>query len=113
VSRIIVAAGQQRGLVDRRSDNAVDLSSHRHFHRALDREARQLSRKLSVAADGPTTDRFSDIDTRSLRPHDHNVTALADQLVSERFGDDLRPNPAGIPDGHGKTRFHAYILSDT
>jgi hypothetical protein len=61
----------------------------------------------------PLTHTVGDVNPRSPCTHDHNVTALADQLVSERFGYDLRPNPAGIPDGHGKTRFHAYILSDT
>src|SRR5258705_4368113 len=113
VPRIIVAAGEQRRLIDRRRDNAVDFSGHRQFYGALDREAREFSGQLGVAAGAPTTHRVSDDYASSLRTYDHNVTALADQLVSERFGDDLRSNPAGIPDGHGKTRFHAYILSDT
>jgi hypothetical protein len=113
VPRIVVSAGEQCRLVDRRRDNAVGFAGHRHFHRALDREAGQLSCQLGAAVYAPPTDRFSDVDAGSLRTHDHNVTALADQLVSERFGYDLRSNPAGIPDGHGKTRFHSYILSDT
>jgi hypothetical protein len=113
VPRIVVAAGQECGLVDRRCDNAVDISRHRYFHRSLDREARQLSRQLGASVRTPPTHTLSDIDAGPLRTHDHNVTALADQLVSERFGYDLRSNPARIPHGHGKTRFHTYILSDT
>jgi len=113
VPRKVISAGEECGLVDRRRDYAVDFSSHRHFHRALDREARQLSGQLGAAADAPSSDRFGDIDAGSLRTHDHNVTALADQSVSERFGYDLRSNPARISHGHGKTRFHTYILSDT
>src|SRR6185436_19842702 len=35
-----------------------------------------------------------------------NVTALANPWVSERFGNDLRSNPAGVAHGHGKTCFH-------
>jgi hypothetical protein len=61
----------------------------------------------------PPCHRLVDADARSLRPNYHNVTALADQWVGERFGDDLRTNPAGIPDGHGNARFHGYILIDT
>jgi hypothetical protein len=113
VPRIVVAASEECRLVDRRRDNAFDFSRHRHFHGALDREARQLSGQLRAGVRTPASHRLSDVSAGSLRTHDYNVTALADQLVSERFGYDLRSNPAGIPDGHGKTRFHTYILSDT
>jgi hypothetical protein len=51
--------------------------------------------------------------TRAFRTYDYNVTALADPWVGERFGDYLRANSARITDGHGKTHFHRYILSDT
>jgi hypothetical protein len=113
VPRIVVPTSKKRRLVDRRCHNAVHFPGHRHFHGALDREARQLSRQRGAAVRTPPTYALGDIDASSFRTHDHNVTALADQLVSERFGYDLRPNPAGISHGHGKTRSHPYILSDT
>lgn len=113
VPRIVISACEQCRLVDRRRDNAVNASRHRQFHCAFNCEAGQLPGQLGVAIPTPPTHTLGDVDACSLRADDHNVTALADQLVSERFGDDLRSNSAGIPDGHGKTRFHTYILSDT
>jgi hypothetical protein len=78
VAGIVVAAGEECGLVYWGRHNAVDVSGHRQFRRALDREASQLSGQLGAAVDAPPPHRFSDIATGSFRANDHNVTALAD-----------------------------------
>jgi hypothetical protein len=58
-------------------------------------------------------DRLNHLDAGALGAYYHNVTALADPWVGERFGNNLGTNSAGIAHGHGKARFHCYIRSDT
>jgi hypothetical protein len=60
-----------------------------------------LTGKRGVAPSGPVSDGFRNRHSASIGSDDYDVTALADPWVSERFGDDLWSNPAGIPDGHG------------
>jgi hypothetical protein len=109
----IVAAGVQRRLVDRSGHDSLNRSVLRHGYRSLDRQAAQVTSDRGIRARRPASDRLGDIDTRALGTDDHNVTALADPWVSERFSNDLRTNSAGIAHGHGKTHFHRYILRDT
>jgi hypothetical protein len=110
----IVAASEERRFIDRSSNDPVNIAGRCQLHGALDGESTQFPRRRCALPGRPVSDRFRDIDTRSVRTDHHNVTALANPWVSERFGNDLRSNPAGIPDGHGKACFHlCYILSDT
>jgi hypothetical protein len=102
----IVTAGVQRGFIDWRCHNALDLALHRHFHGALNGETAQLSGAGGAGAFSPCPDRLGDGSAGSIRTDHHNVAALANPWVSERFDDYLWSNPAGIPDGHGKTHFH-------
>src|SRR5438874_717310 len=87
-------------------DDTVHIAFDRQLHGAFDGEAAQLSRLGHPSAMGPLADRLGDGHSASFWANHHNVTALANPWVSERFGDDLRSNSAGISHSHGKTRFH-------
>ena len=109
----IVAALVERGFVDGSGDNSFDGSRLRHRHGSFDCQSAELARERRVRPGHPTPDGLTHLDSRAFRTNHHNVTALADPWVGERFGDNLRANSAGIAHGHGKAHFHRYILSDT
>jgi len=109
----IVAALVQRGFVDGSGHDSLDGSRLRHRHGSFDCQSAELARERRVRSGHPMPDGLSHPDSGTLRTNDHNVTALADPWVGERFGDNLRANSAGIAHGHGKAHFHRYIRSDT
>jgi hypothetical protein len=102
----IVATGEQSGLIYRRGDDAVDVTGRRKRHGALDGETTEPSADSGGVSWQPRANHFINWCAGSAGTDHHNVTALADLLVSERLGNDLRSNPAGITHGHGKTCFH-------
>jgi hypothetical protein len=103
----------ERRLIDGGGDDSFNVSSLRHLHGSFDRQSAEHTRQRRVRAGPPVADRLSHLDSGAIGANDHNVTALADPWVGERFGDNLRTNSAGITHSHGKARFHCYILSDT
>jgi len=92
--------------MNRAGDDAIHNAFDRQLHGAFDGEAAQLSRLRHASAIRPLSDWLGHSHSASFWANHHNVTALANPWVSERFGDDLRSNSAGISHGHGKTRFH-------
>jgi len=104
---VVVAAREQRRLVDRRGDDAIDVSVHRQLHRPLDGEAAQLSRGRHAHLCPPVANRFLDFDSCASSANDYDVKAPGDPGVGERFHYYLRANSAGIADGHGEASLHA------
>jgi hypothetical protein len=109
----VVAARQQRSFVDRSSHDPFHFPCNRESYRALDRQSAQLPGDARLRPNAPVSDRCLHRDTSSIRPDHHNVTALDDNWVGERFRDYLGTNTAGISHGHGKTDLCHYILIDT
>jgi hypothetical protein len=109
----IVAARMQRSLIDWSGHNSFDRSGLRHLHGPLDCQSAELARERRVRPGPPLPDGLGHTNASAVGTDDHNVTALADLWVGERFGDNLGTNSAGIAHGHGKANFHRYILSDT
>jgi len=109
----VVAAGKQRGLIDRSGHNSVDGALLRDLDGSLDCQPAEHARQGRVRTGPPISDRLCNLHSGAPGANDYNVTALADPWVGERFGDNLRTNSAGIAHGHGKARFHCYIRSDT
>jgi hypothetical protein len=113
VAGIVVASRKQRRFIDGGGDDSFDVSGLCHLNGPFDCESAEHAREGDVRAGPPVADRLSNLHFGAGGPNDHNVAALADPWVGERFGDYLRTNSAGITHGHGKARFHCYILSDT
>jgi hypothetical protein len=101
VAREVVATGVESCLVNRRSDDPLHHARDRQIDHTYDGEAAQPSREGGATLGHPPLHRLADRDTRPLRPHHRNVTALDDPGVGERLGNDLRTNSAGITHGHG------------
>jgi len=110
---IVVASGKQRRFIDGSGDDSFNVSSLCHVHGSFDRESAEHARHGRVRAGPPVAYRLGDLYCSSVGANDHNVTALADPWVGERFGDNLGTNSAGVAHGHGKANFHCYILRDT
>jgi len=102
----IVATGEQGGLIYRRGDDAVDVTRGCQRNGALDGETTESSADGCAVSGRPGSYHLINRCGSSGRTDHHNVTALADLLVSERLGNDLWSNPAGITHGHGKTCSH-------
>jgi len=109
----IVATGVKRGFVDGSGDDSFHGSRLRHLHGSHNCESAELARERSARFGQPAANGFGHLHSGAFGTNDHNVTALADPWVGERFGYDLRTNSAGIAHGHGKARFHCYIRRDT
>src|SRR5690348_3019056 len=99
---IIVAAGEERGFIDRRSDDSLDFSTLCELDRSFYGDAAERSRARGVGTASPITNRIVDVRGGIGRANHHDVATLANPWVSERFGDDLWSDAAGVSHGHGE-----------
>jgi len=74
----VVAAGKQRGFVDRRGHDPVDFARLRQLDGSLDREPAESAGAGSIPGSSPLPHRDVDVRGRIRGADHHNVTALAD-----------------------------------
>jgi len=81
----VVAAGQERRLVDRCGHDARDAPVHREPCRSFYGEPTKLAGRGRISARRPFADFFSDVDPDPPGAHHQNVAALANPWVGERL----------------------------
>jgi hypothetical protein len=100
VPGVVIPACQERGLVDRRRDDARDLAAVGELDGALDgpaREAtRQRRRRARVAGCFPAADLIIHRDTGAGRPDDDQFRQRTRARIRADRGDDLGSDPAHI-----------------
>jgi len=114
----IIPTGQERGLVDWRSDDSLHDAGLCQLDRALDRSPTQPARHRRIAIRAPAANRLIDLDAAVVCPHDHQIRTLANPWIGERLVDYFRADAAriarsdGQPDGHSlQPQRHVGVLS--
>ena len=113
VSRIVVAAGEQCRLVDRRGHDALHRPRARELDRARDRLAGERTGPRIARAAGrgvgtrtgafvPGADRFVDRRAGAGRADHHETSGARDLWGRERLADDLGADPARVAQRDGE-----------
>ena len=99
----VVAAGEQRVLVERRGDDAVHVAALRELDGALHGEAGEASRISEGCRRRPFTDVFVDGHFRAARTNDDQLRDRRNARIAQCGGNDLRPDAARVAECDGKT----------
>ena len=86
----IVAAGEERVLVDGCGDDPLHVAGECERRRALDRESGEATAARGAAAGVPLADLLVRVHHGAGGAHDHQLGALADARIGERQSHDLR-----------------------
>ena len=100
--REIESAGQQCGLVERRGDDAVDLSPKGEINRPLHRPASESTRFGGGPGRMPVANDLVSVDPTPARPDDQKLRRRPDAIIAQRGRGDLRTYAAGIAERDGE-----------
>jgi hypothetical protein len=91
----MVSTCKQRGLVERRRDDAIQLTRKCERYSALYSAAGESSRVGSIAT-GPRAGSFVDVDSRATRADKNKIGGVAHYARRRRLFDDLRTDAANV-----------------
>ena len=102
MTRIGISAGEQRGFVERRRHNAVDLMLDRERYRALDGAAGKSTSRRGIRSYIPDARALVDIDARARRPHKNKIGGSAHFARRRRLCNDLWSNSSNVAERDGE-----------
>jgi len=107
MTRIVIAACEERRFIDWCGDDSIDVAIQRELDRALDCESTQSAGGGRISIGTPLSNEFVDFNSAAAWSDDYKIRAPANPRISERFGNYFRTDAARISRGDSEPNGHS------